>query len=230
MHKSIALGFFGILLLGIVAAQQGSNRNSPAASIRYLALGDSYTIGESVAESERWPMQLRDSLMAHGHEVEWYKVIAHTGWKTRDLREAIAQIQPDTDYNLVSLLIGVNDYFQGRSVEEYKTRFQQLLEVAVAHAGGRKDRVFVVSIPDYSYTPHFISQKGTVSKDIDKFNALNRKITLAAGIRYFDITPLSRKGIEKPEWVCGDGLHPSGMQYAAWVQLMLPGLLEMLSK
>lgn len=233
MRYSLLLGIL-VLALGCVwNTSAHTDKSSDAGAvdpIRYLALGDSYTIGESVAESERWPMQLRDSLQAHGIEVEWYKIIARTGWKTRELRDAIDQMKPDKNYNLVSLLIGVNDYFQGRSIDEFKTRFQQLLDIAVSHAGGRKDRVFVVSIPDYSYTPLYKDHMETISRGIDEFNAISRKICNAAGIQYFDITPISRKGLTHPDWVSQDGLHPSAQQYGAWVKQLLPGVLGMLGK
>ncbi len=232
IRHRLCLGIMHIVLLVCCLHVRGQQSTmSPTAEpspVRYLALGDSYTIGESVAEDARWPMQLRDSLVVHGIEMEWYKIIARTGWKTRELRDAIDQVKPDKNYNLVSLSIGVNDYFQGRSIDEYKTRFQQLLDIAVAHAGGRKDRVFVVSIPDYSYTPLYRDHQDLVSKGIDAFNVLNRKVTLAAGIQYIDITTLSRKGLSTPLWVSSDGLHPSGEQYAAWVKLMLPTILQML--
>jgi lysophospholipase L1-like esterase len=232
LRYTLYLGILQILLLASNLNVHGQGSvPSPTVEqrpVRYLALGDSYTIGEAVTEDERWPMQLRDSLLAHGMEMEWYKIIAHAGWKSRELREAIDQVKPDKNYNLVSLLIGVNDFFQGRSIDEYKTRFQQLLDIAVAHAGGRKDRVFVVSIPDYSYTPRYKDHQDIVSKGIDAFNVLNRKITLAAGIQYIDITILSRRGLSDPHWVSLDGLHPSGEQYTAWVKAMLPTVLQML--
>jgi lysophospholipase L1-like esterase len=220
-----------LLLAGAVAFlphPPSPNMDAETTSVRLLALGDSYTIGESVAEDQRWPMVLRERLQANGIEVEWYKIIARTGWKTRDLKEAIEVSQPTHDYNLVGLLIGVNDYFQGRGLDEYRQRFQGLLETAQTLAGGRKDRVFVISIPDYAYTPLYKAHRETISKGIDDFNAVNKKVTLAAGIQYFDITPISRQGLADPELVASDGLHPSGKQYAAWVKLMEPKILEML--
>lgn len=217
-----------LLISGITLGMGMSPAQHNGQSIRLLALGDSYTIGESVNESERWPMILRDRLIEKGHEVEWYKIIARTGWKCKELSSAIDASSVTNDYNLVGLLIGVNDYFQGRPIEEYKRRFPELLQRAIGFAGGRKERVFVISIPDYSYTPLYQAHHETISDGIDQFNDANRKVSLAAGVHYFDITPISRQGLRDPELVAPDGLHPSGKQYAAWVKLMEPKILEML--
>ncbi|HEX2898654.1 MAG TPA: SGNH/GDSL hydrolase family protein [Bacteroidia bacterium] len=215
------------LLAGCLAFMSTSKQKS-ADSIRFLALGDSYTIGESVDADQSWPMQLRARLMEQSVEVEWYKIIARTGWKTKDLKDGIQVSSPDANYNLVGLLIGVNDFFQGRGLDEYRQRFQGLLETAIKLAGGRKERVFVISIPDYSYTPLYKSNRDVVSGGIDDFNSVNKKVTLAAGVQYFDITPISRQGLDDPALVASDGLHPSGKQYTAWVKLMEPTILKML--
>jgi lysophospholipase L1-like esterase len=234
--KKLRFVLVGVALLGVgigmVAFRPSSRTDSGMAStsIRYLALGDSYTIGESVSESERWPMQLRDSLQTGGIEVEWYKIIARTGWKTKDLKEAIAASNVDADYDLVSLCIGVNDFFQGRGLEEYKQRFQGLLETAVKLARGRKDRVFVVSIPDYAFTPLYQDHRESISRGIDDFNTAAKRATIAFGVQFIDITPISRKGLEDPQLVARDGLHPAGKQYTAWVKLIQPTVLEMLAK
>jgi lysophospholipase L1-like esterase len=234
--KKLRFALVGVALLGVgigMVAFRPSvqpNLTPTSKSIRYLALGDSYTIGESVSESERWPMQLRDSLQTNGIEVEWYKIIARTGWKTKDLKEAIATSNVDDNYDLVSLCIGVNDFFQGRGLEEYKQRFQGLLETAVRLARGRKDRVFVVSIPDYAFTPLYQDRRETISRGIDDFNTAAKRASLAFGVQFIDITPTSRKGLEDPQLVARDGLHPSAKQYTAWVKQMLPIVMEMLTK
>lgn len=225
----LALVLLLLWSLGMAGLVTGFKGRAVSPPLRYLALGDSYTIGESVAQDERWPMQLRDSLQARGVDVEWYKVIAQAGWKSRDLMGAITQMRPDKDYNLVSLQIGANDLFQGRSIDEYQQRFQQLLEIAIAHAGGRKERVFVLSIPDYGYSPHYKAHIAQVSPGIDDFNAVNKKVTLAKGIHYLDIVPLSRKGLAEPDWIAADSLHPSARQYSAWVKLVVPTVLKMVT-
>jgi lysophospholipase L1-like esterase len=200
---------------------------SPA--ITYLALGDSYTIGQSVGESERYPVQLAAQLEQAGYDIGHVRIIAKTGWTTDELKSAIASsnLSADSTFSMVSLLIGVNNQYRGRSVEAYKPEFQALLDQAIAFAGGKKERVFVVSIPDYAFTP-FGNGSTSISQGIDEYNAANKAITEAAGIRYFDITPISREGLNDPTLVASDGLHPSGKQYSQWVGNMLEGVKELL--
>jgi lysophospholipase L1-like esterase len=195
---------------------------APTAPIELLALGDSYTIGQSVAEADRWPNQLAKKLKDAGFEVARTQIIARTGWTTANLTSAIQTQKPDSNFNLVGLLIGVNNQYQGRTLAEYETQFTQLLQTAIVHAHGNKQRVFVVSIPDYGFTPYGQSNQASISAALDQFNAANLRITQAAGIQYFDITPISRNGLADPSLVAGDGLHPSGKQYTQWVELMLP--------
>ena len=192
-------------------------------SFTYLALGDSYTIGESVKESERFPNQLADSLKAEGVKIGSVKIVARTGWTTDELESGIAAsglTQTDT-FDMVSLLIGVNNQYRGRSVEDYKPAFTALLERAIKFAGGKKERVIVVSIPDYAYTP-FGGGRQSISEGIDQYNAANEAITRSMGIAYAPITPISRQGLNDPSLVAGDGLHPSGKQYGLWVGVMKP--------
>ncbi len=195
---------------------------------KYLALGDSYTIGEGVSEAERWPVVLTDRLRANGGQLEDADIIATTGWTTGNLISAIDFQQPTEDYDLGSLLIGVNNQFQGRSLEEFETQFEELLQTAIRLAKGDTSQVFVVSIPDYGYTPFGQSNQPTISAEIDIFNAASEEITQAYGIRYFNITPISREAFDAPGYVAGDGLHPSGFQYGLWVDLMYDSVKEML--
>ncbi|MDL5050179.1 SGNH/GDSL hydrolase family protein [Oscillatoria amoena NRMC-F 0135] len=188
--------------------------------ISYLALGDSYTIGESVAEQERWPVQLVNRLNTKGYNMEIPEIIATTGWRTDDLKNAIEKADLKNNYGLVSLLIGVNNQYQGKSVESYKPEFEGLLKKAIELAGGRPDRVFVVSIPDYGFTPFGEPKREAISKAIDEFNQANQEITMRYGIRYYYITDLTRKGLERPDLVAADKLHPSGKMYAEWADLI----------
>lgn len=185
----------------------------------YLALGDSYTIGESVNYDERYPVQLVKKLREANFKLAEPSIIARTGWTTRQLKTAIENASLRKEYDLVSLLIGVNNQYQGMDIEIYKTEFRELLQKAIQLAGSRKNRVFVVSIPDYAYTP-FGQRSARISREIDTYNSLNLSIAQQLGVIYFDITPISRKGLDDPALVAPDGLHPSGKMYAAWVAVM----------
>ncbi len=187
----------------------------------YLALGDSYTIGEAVNYTERFPIQLINRLAAQQIQVNIPDIIAVTGWTTSNLLEAVNTKKPATTYDIVTLLIGVNNQYQGRSIEEYKNEFQQLLYLSIKYAGGKKENVIVISIPDYSVTPFAVnSDKAKIAREIDLFNAANKSITLSAGVQYVDITGISRSS--DPALVAADGLHPSGVQYSLWVDKILP--------
>ena len=189
--------------------------------IKFLALGDSYTIGESVVATERWPVQLMDSLNARGLESVDYRIIAVTGWRTDNLKEAIHDAKIKDEYTLVSLLIGVNNYYQGKTVESYKPEFEELLRTAIRIAGGATSRVFVLSIPDYGYTPFGKNNQETISKGIDAFNAANKSIAQQLGVKYINITDISRRGLTEPDLVAFDGLHPSGKMYSEWIQRII---------
>src|SRR5688572_20017283 len=215
------------IIIAIISMSTASNAqllvNKP--KIKFLALGDSYTIGESVDEKERWPMQLADSLLSRGVEcVPPPRIIATTGWRTDQLKAAIKEAGLAKDYDMVSLLIGVNNQYQGKSAESYKPEFEELLNTAVELAGGDKFRVFVISIPDYGFTPFGKEKKESITKQIDVYNSINRSVTEKAGITYIPITDISRKGFEQPDLVASDGLHPSGKMYAEWVKRILESI------
>ena len=188
-------------------------RPPATARMTYLALGDSYTIGEGVAARDRWPVQLA-RLLGIAEPV----IIAKTGWTTDELAAAIPE-QPET-YALVTLLIGVNNQYRGRSLPEYREQLASLLQRAVSYAGGRADRVIVLSIPDWGVTPFAKERdRAQVSAEIDRFNAVNREETERTGARWVDVTAISRRD---PQDVAGDGLHPSPRAYAAWAHAALP--------
>lgn len=197
-------------------------------SFSYLALGDSYTIGESVSEAERYPNQLADSLSKRSVFLDPVDIVARTGWTTDELDAGINdRTNLKATYDLVSLLIGVNNQYRGRPVDEYEEEFRALLQRAIDFAGGDKERVFVISIPDYAYTP-FGNGNNTISEGIDAFNAVNESVTGSYGISYFNITPISREGLAQPDLVANDGLHPSGAQYARWVGTFVENIKEKL--
>ena len=199
-------------------------------TFRYLALGDSYTVGTSVEESERWPVQLADRLRVDGVQVE-LTVIAHDGWTTDELWQGIREQNPQPPFDIVSLLIGVNNQFRGYDIEQYRRQFAMLLAEAIEYAGGDASRVFVVSIPDWGVTPFAEGrEREKVASEIDAFNAVNREETLRAGARYVDITPVSRQAANDMSLLATDRLHPSGKMYAMWVELAYPIVLNILSR
>ena len=197
-------------------------------SIHYLALGDSYTIGESVDSSERWSHQLADLLRAHDITTE-ITIIARTGWTTQELWEGIQARKISPPYDLVSLLIGVNNQYRGHDINEYREQFVLLLNKAIEYAGGDPCRVIVLSIPDWGVTPFANGHdSGQIARDIDAFNSVNKEETEKVDAYYVDITPISRKALNDSSWIALDGLHPSGKMYAEWAKLALPVVLEVL--
>jgi lysophospholipase L1-like esterase len=198
---------------------------------RFLALGDSYTIGEGVDEALRWPVQLAARLRAAEIPSTEPRILATTGWTTDELREAIRTHELAAKYDLVSLLIGVNNQYRGRGVANYGEEFSELLGIAGAFAGGDPRRVVVVSIPDWGVTPFAAAQSADpqrVAAEIDQFNAVNCEIARESGAHWVDITDISREGGRA--MLADDRLHPSADQYALWVERILPvarGILAM---
>lgn len=189
--------------------------------VTYLALGDSYTIGQSVEVNERFPAQAVAMLQKQGVRVAAPQYIATTGWTTVDLQNAIESQQPKGPFGLVTLLIGVNDQYRQYAINEYPDRFARLLQTAIALAGNRKERVIVLSIPDYSVTPYG-GGSIKIHDEIDAYNAINNKITFEKGVTYLNITGISRIAATDPTLIADDGLHPSAKQYALWVDQLVP--------
>jgi len=200
--------------------------------IRYLALGDSYTIGESVDESERWSNQLAELIKSSFERIERdveVTVIARTGWTTSELWEGIQARQIDPPYDLVSLLIGVNNQYRGYDINEYREQFVFLLTKAIEYAGGDPQHVIVLSIPDWGVTPFAQGREiEQIAKDIDAFNSVNREETEKAGALYVDVTTVSREAAHDPSLISSDGLHPSGKMYAKWAKLACPAALKIM--
>jgi lysophospholipase L1-like esterase len=189
---------------------------------RYLALGDSYTIGESVAESERWPDQLAKQLAAERLNID-VTTIARTGWTVNELWQGIQVDPPEGTYDLVTLMIGVNDQYRGYPAAGYRDDFRFLLNIAIEYAGGNPDHVIVLSIPDWGVTPFAYGRNTqTIAEEIDQFNSINREESEKAGVHYADITPISRQVTATSDLIADDGLHPSGKMYSKWVNLVLP--------
>jgi lysophospholipase L1-like esterase len=192
--------------------------------MRFLALGDSYTIGEGVMPEERWPTQLARGLRERGLALDDPTLIATTGWTTDELWAGIdhAHVDPASAYDLVSLLIGVNNQYRGHEAEAYRTQFGALLARAIGFAGQRPGRVLVLSIPDWSVTPFAAGRdRAAIAVAIERFNAINRAETARLGAHYVDITPISRQAAEDVSLITVDGLHPSGKMYAEWARQAL---------
>ena len=190
--------------------------------MRYLALGDSYSIGEGVAEAGRWPVQLAAAWRARGIALEDPRIIATTGWTTDELSAAMDAAEPLGAWDRVSLLIGVNNQYRGRSLDEYREQFAALLERAIALAGNRPSHVFVLSIPDWGVTPFAQGRdRVAIARDIDAFNATAQAICVQRDVAFIDITPTSRDRGGDVDMLAADGLHPSAAMYARWVGVVL---------
>lgn len=198
--------------------------------IRYLALGDSYTIGEGVKEKERFPEQPAMDISKDGFEVQT-EIIARTGWTTDELWQEIESSDLNPPYDLVTLLVGVNNQYRGRSLDEYRLEFGQLLDKAIFLAGSDPSRVIVLSIPDWGITP-FARVAGAssalISTQIDEFNGVNKKFAVEKGASYIDVTGISRQAAGDGSLLAKDGLHPSVKMYALWVERILPRAISAL--
>jgi len=222
-------------LLKIPETTLGENRMP---DVRYLALGDSYTIGESVSEDQRWPNQLAALITStplfakpigrteRGMEVT---IIARTGWTTDELWQSIQAANLEPPYDLVSLLIGVNNQYRGYDIDEYREQFVFLLNKSIEYAGRDPNRVIVLSIPDWGVTPFASGRdRGQIAKDINAFNLVNRAESEKAGVHYVNVTPGSRGARDDISLVASDGLHPSGKMYSEWARLAYPEALKAL--
>lgn len=198
-------------------------------SIHYLALGDSYTIGQSVCETCRYPEQLKTNLKTIYPNTDFsLKVIAVTGWTTTNLIAAIKTQNPDSNYDLVTLLIGVNNQYQHMDFEVYKKEFPELLNKAIALAKGNNKKVIVLSIPDYAYTPYAknfdTAAKAKITTEIDQYNAFAESFCITKGVQFISITDITRQGLNNTNLVAPDGLHPSETAYKLFVERMLPNV------
>lgn len=198
-------------------------------TLTYLALGDSYTIGQSVSAQESFPYQLTSQLP--GHKITEPIIIAKTGWTTGQLIDAIAasSINGNT-YNIVTLLIGVNDQYGGGSQTDYRAKFIQVLNTAIKFAGSNKNHVFVLSIPDYGVTPFANGDEARIGPEIDQFNNINREESTKAGVNYTDITGISKQAANNPSLLADDGLHPSAAMYLMWVEQLRISVLNAFKK
>lgn len=182
----------------------------------YLALGDSYTIGEMVNENERFPVQLSTRLNSEAIDIAEPHIIAKTGWTTDELLAAIKEKNVKDTFNIVTLLIGVNNQYRGRDAENYRSELKQLLDIAINYAGGKKEHVFVLSIPDWGVTPFAEGKdRGKIAAEIDEYNRVKKEECEKLGVKFYDITGISRT--IDPALIASDGLHPSAKMYKMWV-------------
>lgn len=199
-------------------------------SITYLCLGDSYTIGTGVSLKQSWPYQLAGLLQAAGLPVGEPVILAKNGWTTRDLWKALTERDPDPAYDFSTLLIGVNDQYDGFAPEDYRERFLRLLSRAIQLTGDAPGQVFVLSIPDWSVTPFAEDHDPEkIRAEIQHFNQINQQITVQQGCSYVNITPISRLAAKGPSWLAEDGLHPSEKMYSRWARLLFPDVFDLFS-
>jgi len=203
----------GLILLALMQPRE----------FKYLALGDSYTIGEMVPATDNFPNQVVTLLKAEGYKFSPARIIAKTGWTTDELEAGITAanvIEPiKKSYDFVSLLIGVNNQYRGRSVNNYEPEFEELLKKSIKYAGNRADRVIVLSIPDWGITPFADGRdRGLIAREIDAYNTASKAIALRYNVHYIDITPWTREAASDNSLLASDGLHPSGKEYKRWAE------------
>lgn len=217
--------FFSVGLSPSCTTQPMAERRN----LSFLSLGDSYTIGESVSENDRWSVQLAGLLRGRGFDIENPAIIARTGWTTAELAAAIGASGNQNHYDLVSLLIGVNNQYRGQSTELYRAEFRQLVQTAIGYAANRPAHVVVLSIPDWGASPFAANRdRAAIAGQIDAFNAVAREESQKAGVAYVDITPLTRQAAGDATQFASDGLHYSGEQMKQWAEKVLPVVEGML--
>lgn len=209
----------------------GDSMEQAKDKLKYLALGDSYTIGESVDITLRYPVQIADSLGKRGYLMEAPRIIAVTGWTTSDLKAGIVAANPQGPFDLVSLLIGVNNQYRGMDINIYRKEFGELIDQSIYFAGNDTGRVMVLSIPDWGVTKFASGRdREKIAREIDQYNAINKEISLSKGIIWIDVTQISRLAENDETLIAGDGLHPSGKMYTEWVRLAVPEIVKMLKE
>lgn len=227
IQKQTHLLYF-LLALSCFSLNSCREKETPESPIivKYLALGDSYTIGQGVDTLDRWPNQLRAKLISNGIDVQKTDIIAQTGWRTSNLLNALGNNALD-GYNLISLLIGVNNEFWGEPFDIFQSEFDSLLNIAIDLVG--KDRLFIVSIPDYGVTPFGSNNSENIAENIDMYNNYIQERCSNEGLTYINITEISRQLGDSEGALASDNLHPSGSQYAQWVNQMLPVVLGLIN-
>jgi lysophospholipase L1-like esterase len=235
LKHTLLMRSLALLILTAFLLQPGCGTRSVPPRVttgpRYLALGDSYTIGDTVEEQDRWPMQLARMLREQHIDVADPDIIATTGWTTDELSAGMDVANPKGPYAMVSLLIGVNNQFRGRSAEEFRGQFADLLKRAISLAGNQSSHVIVLSIPDWGVTPFAQGQdRDRIGQQIDQFNSVCREECGKLNVPFIDITPISKRAADDPSLVAKDGLHPSAKMYTQWCEAALPAAKAALAK
>ncbi|SKB60736.1 Lysophospholipase L1 [Salegentibacter holothuriorum] len=231
--KNFYFIFFAFIIISCGTSNSATNtseiNSSSGMDYSYLALGDSYTIGESVTESERWPVQLVARLKKEGYKVAPPKIIAKTGWTTGNLLSAMrSELNYTRKFDLVSILIGVNNQYQGKSIEDYEEELREIFKLALNHSKQREKGVFALSIPDYGVTPFGKENAESIGEEIDEFNAVFRRVSAEFEVDFYNITPISREAARDDALIAKDGLHPSGLMYRYWVDEIIDEIPQML--
>jgi len=230
--KSFIITFCSFPLILIFSCAKNKypfQMTEPKKAYSYLALGDSYTIGQSVLSSENFPNQTVQLLNQQNYDFKSPEILATTGWTTDELQNNINKHTFTPPYDFVSLLIGVNNQYRGYPVENYKPEFESLLKQAIQFAGGKADHVIVLSIPDWGVTPFANGRdRAQIAKEIDVYNAANKTISENYKVHYIDITPWTREAATDLSLMAGDGLHPSANEYARWAQKVFATIKQQL--
>lgn len=225
-----------LIILSLVIAFSGCTTTrdttiSTEMDYSYLALGDSYTIGEGVELSQSWPVQLVEQLKERGFKVAPPKIVAQTGWTTRDLiRNIESEIDVQRDFDIVSILIGVNNQYQNKTLSEYETELREIFRKAINHSKHMEKGVFALSIPDYGATPFGEDNAEEIGMEIDEFNRVFRMVAEEFNVDFYNITPISREAANNPELIAGDNLHPSAEMYRLWVEFIIDDVAQKLQK
>ncbi len=222
--------FYSVILVLILNSSCSSNvtNNSMQKTYTYLALGDSYTIGESVDENKNFPNQVFALLRKENISIDDPGIVAKTGWTTDELQDQLSRTRLAVPFDFVTLLIGVNNQYRGRSEKEYAQQFEELLHQAIGYAGDKANHVIVLSIPDWGVTPFAKDRdRNKIAKEIDAFNTINETIAKKHKVHYINITPFTREAANDRTLVAADGLHPSAKDYARWAKLVADRMLQL---
>lgn len=223
----ISFMFLSLVMLACQDVNKEEDMDISKTEHAYLALGDSYTIGEGVEEEQRWPVQLVEKLRADSVNISDARIIAKTGWTTDELMAGINEADPDRDYMLVSLMTGVNNQYRGRDMDNFREELAGLIDTAISCAAGIADNVIVLSIPDWGVTPFAAGRdQEKIAAEIDSFNNVIVEECNKVGVKYIDVTGISRRASSDLSLVAGDGLHPSGRMYEMWVEVLYPYVRE----